>query len=176
MTAHTEKESIPDLDIEFEADGTVMLQQGWDEPQRIQLHELHVRHIAERLGITETVDPAAARTIAKLTRHLCLLRDKIHYLDSYLTFFTDDRHCDLSYERVKAEEIAELAFEFCLELPGATPLPDWTYCGPKDEPKPEKTQPEPKPNPPQTQAKPKSDAVQRDATPGNAQQQSLIGE
>jgi hypothetical protein len=54
-------ENIPQLTIELEEDGTVLLEQEWcGESDRIQLHRIHIRHLAELAGFLEPVKPRAA--------------------------------------------------------------------------------------------------------------------
>lgn len=44
--------SIPQLTIEMEEDGTVFLEQEWcGDSDRIQLHPIHIRHLAELAGL-----------------------------------------------------------------------------------------------------------------------------
>lgn len=52
------KASIPQLTIEREEDGTVLLEQEWcGETDRIQLHPIHIRHLAELAGLLEPLKP-----------------------------------------------------------------------------------------------------------------------
>jgi hypothetical protein len=54
-------ENIPQLTIELEEDGTVLLEQEWcGESDRIQLHRIHIRHLAELAGLLEPPKAAAA--------------------------------------------------------------------------------------------------------------------
>ena len=55
------KASIPQLTIEMEEDGTVLLEQEWcGESDRIQLHPIHIRHLAELAGLLEPLKPRRA--------------------------------------------------------------------------------------------------------------------
>lgn len=50
--------NIPQLTIEREEDGTVLLEQEWcGETDRIQLHPIHIRHLAELAGLLEPLKP-----------------------------------------------------------------------------------------------------------------------
>ena len=50
--------NIPQLTIEMEKDGTVLLEQEWcGESDRIQLHPIHIRHLAELAGLLEPLKP-----------------------------------------------------------------------------------------------------------------------
>lgn len=54
--------NIPQLTIEREEDGTVLLEQEWcGETDRIQLHPIHIRHLAELIGLLEPLKPQAPR-------------------------------------------------------------------------------------------------------------------
>lgn len=49
---------IPQLRIEREEDGTVLLEQSWyGETDRIQLHPVHIRYLAELAGLLEPLKP-----------------------------------------------------------------------------------------------------------------------
>jgi hypothetical protein len=53
--------NIPQLTIEMEEDGTVFLEQEWcGESDRIQLHPIHIRHLAELAGLLEPLKSRAA--------------------------------------------------------------------------------------------------------------------
>lgn len=46
--------NIPQVTIDLEEDGTLLLAQEWcGESDRIQLHPIHVRYLAELLGFLE---------------------------------------------------------------------------------------------------------------------------
>lgn len=50
--------NIPQLTIEMEEDGTVLLEQEWcGESDRIQLHPIHIRHLAELAGLLQPLTP-----------------------------------------------------------------------------------------------------------------------
>lgn len=65
--------NIPQLTIEMEEDGTVLLEQEWcGETDRIQLHPIHIRHLAELAGLLEPLkrqaqaaSPAAAPPLSE---------------------------------------------------------------------------------------------------------------
>lgn len=53
--------NIPQLTIEMEEDGTVLLEQEWcGESDRIQLHPIHIRHLAELVGLLQPLQPRAS--------------------------------------------------------------------------------------------------------------------
>jgi hypothetical protein len=59
--------TIPQLTIELEEDGTVLLEQEWcGETDRIQLHRIHIRHLAELAGFLEPMKPRAAAGFAPI--------------------------------------------------------------------------------------------------------------
>jgi hypothetical protein len=114
-------ETIPDLTISTTTDDLIELEQqnGLDDPDRIRIHPLHLRLMAERLGLVPTGDAAAARTVATMTRRLHLLRGRIAHLAEWLTLHSDHEHADLSYEQNYARATADIADEFCAELPAS---------------------------------------------------------
>ena len=110
-----QNETIPELRIEQQDDGTLMLEQqnGFQDPDCINVHGLHVRHLAEQMGLIGKIDPDAQKTIATLTRRLLLLRDRIVTLHDFLLNHSDHKHADLSYERTYATATADIADELC---------------------------------------------------------------
>ncbi|WP_309683030.1 hypothetical protein [Polaromonas sp.] len=115
-------DSIPDLKIEMmddgQGDGLIMLtQDGSGNVDRVAVHPLHLRYMAEKMGLMESNDPQAAKTIATLQRRMALLRDRIDNLHNYLVNHSDHKHADLSYEVTYATACIDLADEFCADFP-----------------------------------------------------------
>lgn len=113
-------ENIPDLTIDAldEESGLLLLQQdSGGNLDRIAIHPVHVRHIAERFGLVPAGNAAAHRAIRTLARRLRVLRDRINYLGEYLALHSDHQHADLSYEQAYAMATADIADEFCEGLP-----------------------------------------------------------
>jgi hypothetical protein len=114
-------DSIPDLKIEHIEDGIcdgliVLEQDSGGNIDRVAIHPIHLRYMAEKIGLIETADPQAAQAIAKLERRLRLLRDRIEHMGNYLANHSDHRHADLSYEVTYMTATADLADEFCAEF------------------------------------------------------------
>lgn len=118
-------ESIPDLKIELMDDSKASLilleQDSGGNIDRVAIHPIHLRYMAEKMGLVESSDPQAAKTIATLTRRLHSLRDRIEHLHDYLVNHSDHKHGDLSYEVTYATACIDIAEEFCCELVDATP-------------------------------------------------------
>lgn len=120
-------DSIPDLKIELMndgiGDGLILLTQdgGGNGDDRVAIHPLHLRFMAEKFGLVDTSDPQAQKTIATLTRRLHLLNDRIEHLADWLVTHSDNRHADLSYEQTYARATADMAEEFCAELMASAP-------------------------------------------------------
>jgi len=92
---------IPELTIEPCDDGTLLLEQDTGgNVDRVQVHPLHIRLIAEHFGLAPTGDPTAARTIATLERRLRLVREEVELLDSWL-------HAESSADRINLEEMVK---------------------------------------------------------------------
>lgn len=123
-------DNIPELKIEFEdgtGDGLIVLEQDCGgNVDRVAIHQIHLRYMAEKTGLIATSDPQAQRTIAMLTRRLNLLRDRIDHLGEWLAKHSDHQHADLSYETTYATATADIADEFCadLDLPHLATLPE----------------------------------------------------
>lgn len=137
-------DSFPDLKIEFMQDGTgdglILLEQdSCGNIDRVAIHPIHLRYMAEKCGLVATSDPAELVIVTTLARRLVLLRDRIDHLGSYLANHSDHKHADLSYECAYATATADIAEEFCIDLdllaPQA-PSPDTasTFGNPKIEP------------------------------------------
>ncbi len=125
-------DNFPDLKIELMTDeqGSLIIleQDSCGNVDRVAIHPIHIRHMAEKMGLIEASDPTARKTIATLTRRLLALNDRIIHLDYWLTHHSDSKHADLSYEQNYATATADIAAEFCAELvetepPTMTPDP-----------------------------------------------------
>lgn len=106
-------------DISFEISGeSVDLEQdaGCGEVHRIVLHAIHVRLLASEMGLMRG-DASAWTLVESLQRKLSVLRDRCEHLGKWLHQHSDTEHADLSYEQTYAEATADLAREFCRELP-----------------------------------------------------------
>jgi hypothetical protein len=119
-------DSFPDLKIELmddgKGDGLILLEQeSSGNVDRVAIHPIHLRYMAEKCGLVATSDPTAQRTIATLARRLVLLRDRIDHLGSYLANHSDHKHADLSYECTYATATADIADEFCIDLDHLAP-------------------------------------------------------
>lgn len=114
------EEHIPELKIERMADqhGTLIIleQDGGGNIDRLAIHPIHLRYMAEKFGLVETSDPQAAKTIATLQRRIRILRDRIDYLGNYLTNESDRERANLDFEISYAEATADMADEFCADM------------------------------------------------------------
>lgn len=130
ITMNIERENIPDVTIELMAGttgGLILLEQdSGGNTDRVAIHPIHLRYMAEKFGLVATSDPTAAKTIAMLTRRLLLLRDRIDALADWLANHSDHKHADLSYELTYATATADIADEFCAELADAVTLSNAT--------------------------------------------------
>lgn len=119
-------DSFPDLKIEFMEDGTgdglILLEQdSCGNVDRVAIHPVHLRYMAEKCGLVPTSDTVALVTVTTLARRLALLRDRIDHLASYLAIHSDHKHADLSYECTYATATADIAEEFCTDLDQLAP-------------------------------------------------------
>jgi hypothetical protein len=113
-------DSIPELKIERMDDehGTLILleQDSGGNVDRVCLHPIHLRYMAEKFGLVPTSDPEGAKTIAALQRRLCLLRDRLDHLGHYLTNHSDRDRANLDFEISYAEATSDMADEFCADF------------------------------------------------------------
>lgn len=131
-------DTFPELTIEFmedgQGDGLILLESdNGGNIDRVAIHPIHLRYMAEKSGLIATSDPQAQRTIAMLTRRLVLLRDRIDHLGEWLSKHSDHLHADLSYECTYATATADIADEFCADLdrPHLATLPDTPAASPE---------------------------------------------
>jgi len=121
-------DNIPELKIEFMADGMgdglILLEQdSGGNVDRVAIHPIHLRYLAEKMGLVETSDRQAQKTIATLTRRLLLLRDRIEHLDDLLMSvpcFPPGSGKD-SMEDLYSSASLDLVNEFCAELDDVEP-------------------------------------------------------
>jgi hypothetical protein len=113
---------IYDLAYEVDADKMINLEQdmGCGEVSRICLHPIHLRLLAEEAGILPpSSNIEADRTIARLSRQLRILFDRIDRLDDWLNAAAQRGHEDLEMETTYSFATWELANEFVADLPGS---------------------------------------------------------
>lgn len=112
-------DSIPHLNIEVLDNGNIRLEnESMGDCCAVDVHPMHLRLVAEKMGLVETSDPQAQKTIAALTRRLHVMRDRVDHLAYWLANHSDGQHADLSYELTYATATADIAGEFCAELEG----------------------------------------------------------
>ena len=114
-------DSIPDLKIEHITDGMgdgliVLTQDNSGNVDSVAIHPIHLRYMAEKLGLIESSDPKAQKTLATLTRQMLALRERIDHLADWLANHSDHKHADLSYEMTYATATADIAEAFCYDL------------------------------------------------------------
>lgn len=132
-------DSIPDLKIELmddaQGDGLILLEQdSGGNIDRVAIHPIHLRYMAEKMGMVGTSDPQALKTIATLQRRMVALRYRIDTLHHYLVNHSDHKHADLSYEVTYATACIDLADEFCAEFDLAEPDENTPENGAVEEP------------------------------------------
>ena len=118
---------IPELKIESMGDksGLILLEQdSGGNIDRVAIHPVHLRYMAEKMGMLESRDPAAQKTIATLQRRLLVLRDRLENLHDYLVNHSDHRHADLSYEVTYATACLDIANEFCADFDSTASAPE----------------------------------------------------
>lgn len=117
MNTTTFHDEMPHLKIELLEDGLIRLEnESMGDGYIVAIHPLHLRYMAEKMGLVETSDPQAAKTIATLQRRMVALRDRIDTLHHYLVNHSDHKHADLSYEVTYATACIDIADEFCADF------------------------------------------------------------
>ena len=113
-------ERIENLTIEVidDADGRLIMleQDSCGNIDRVALHSIHVRYLAEKFALTNLADPHAQRTIANLTRRIRVLADRIDSLHDYLINRSDTKHADLTWEQTYSKATLDIADVFLADL------------------------------------------------------------
>lgn len=115
---------IPNLKIDRDGqdpDTNVMLEQddGCGNVQRVYLHPVQIRLLAERMGLlAPSSNIEADRTIARLCRQMRVLYGRIDQLDDWLNQVAQRGHENLDMETTYSLATWELANEFVKDLPG----------------------------------------------------------
>ena len=74
---------IPHLNIEVLENGCIRLEnESMGDSYVVDIHPVHLRHIAEKMGLVDSSDPTAAKTITTLQRRMVALRDRIENLEN----------------------------------------------------------------------------------------------
>lgn len=70
-------DNIPGLKIEANDDGTLTLEQDWcGNVERVAIHPVHVRHLAERLGMVREVSASDAELLRTERGHVASLHQE----------------------------------------------------------------------------------------------------
>ena len=114
-------ENIPDLKIERMSDqhGALILleQDSGGNIDRVAIHPVHLRYMAETCGLVPTSDPEGAKRIATLERRIRLLQERIEHLHEWLGKQIERGHADLlEYEVTYSRATVDLVGEFCAEM------------------------------------------------------------
>ena len=111
------KDVIPHLNIEVLENGCIRLEnESMGDSYVVDIHPVHLRHIAEKMGLMDSSDPTAAKTITTLQRRMVALRDRIENLEDWMARFSDHKHADLSYKTNQLNALADLAREWCYDF------------------------------------------------------------
>jgi hypothetical protein len=117
----TTKDIFPELRIFFIDSAAevyrIMLEQGCGEKiDRVLIHPLHLRYMAERLGMLGSPDQQVQTVIGILSRRLCVLRGRLEHMEKFLVKHSDCESIDLPHLHTYATATAEIAAAFCADL------------------------------------------------------------
>ena len=111
------EEHIPGLRVNLGDDDQVWIEQDFGgNISSVSLHRIHLRYLAEKLGLAPATDARALKTITQLERRLRVLRERIDFLDDWLLRCSDTAHADLSFEQTYSSATLDIATEFCADL------------------------------------------------------------
>lgn len=113
-------DNIPELRIERIDDGKgaalILLEQdSGGNLDRIALHPIHLRYLAEKTGLLELADQQSQKTIVALKRRLETLFDRVDFMHNFLCNHSDSKHADLTFEQTYATATLDIAREFMVE-------------------------------------------------------------
>jgi len=113
-------DNIPELRIERIDDGKgepliVLEQDCGGNTDRVALHPIHLRYLAEKTGLLESADQQSQKSVAAMKRRLETLFDRIDFMHNFLCNHSDSRHADLTFEQTYATATLDIAREFMLE-------------------------------------------------------------
>jgi hypothetical protein len=138
-------DNIPTLKIESNEDGTITLEQDWlGNVDRVAIHPVHIRHLAERLGMVREVSASDAELLRTERGHVAALRqenDRLkrqhlrlreHMLSLQIDFaeHADHRHADLTKEMWRINAVVDLMDLVCSDF-----ADDYTPCEPSGNPR-----------------------------------------
>jgi hypothetical protein len=117
MTAYTNHHLTAEH-VNDKSGPAVMLtqQEGIEDAETIIIHPWQLVAACQHLGLIETSDATAQKTIATSQRRMLALRDRIDNLVDWMEKFSDHKHADLTYEMTQLHALQELAFEWCYDL------------------------------------------------------------
>lgn len=116
-------DNIPSLKIETNGDGTITLEQEWSgNVDRVAIHTVHVRYLAEKLGMVREVSASDAELLRTERGHVAALRQEndrlkrnmlrlhAHALALQADFRenADFAHADLSHEMSNINALVDL--------------------------------------------------------------------
>ena len=111
-----------------QGDGLILLEQdSRGNIDRVAIHPLHLRYMAEKMGLIETSDPTAQKTIAALQRRMLALRDRIENLSEWMAKYSDHKHADLS--RIAVTDASPKTCQTCIHRLGVTLWGLWMATG-----------------------------------------------
>nr|WP_145546379.1 hypothetical protein [Variovorax boronicumulans] len=124
-------DNIPGLKIEANEDGTLTLEQDWlGNVDRVAIHPIHVRHLAERLGMVREVSASDAELLRtereqvaslrqendRLKRQHLRLREHMLSLQFDFAEHADHRHADLTTEMWRINAVVDLMDLVCSDF------------------------------------------------------------
>ena len=118
-------ETLPPVDsIELLENGNVRVTTSdMNDQYMVDLHPIHLRLIAERLGLVAAMSDSEAqalRAVDKLTRRLNLLHERIAKMDSWLWEHSDFDEADINVEIWFSRATLDLSAEFQAEIAEAS--------------------------------------------------------
>ena len=113
-------DNIPELRIERIDDGKgealILLEQDCGgNTDRVALHPIHLRYLAEKTGLFELADQQSKKSILALKRRLETLFGRIDFMHNFLCNHSDSKHADLTFARTYATATLDIAHEFMVE-------------------------------------------------------------
>lgn len=73
------KKQIPDVAYEVDGD-TVTIEQGWSEPVSVVLHKIHLKYLAEEMGVSIGVEEVDDPKLNNYLREICDMANELYQM------------------------------------------------------------------------------------------------
>lgn len=114
-------EQIPGVEVELLDSGNIRVtdKSDFNQDYSVDLHPIHLRLIAERMGLARELSASEAealRMVDKLARRMALLHERIKQVHAWMWQNKDFDQCDINVEAWHIDATLDLSKEFQAEI------------------------------------------------------------